>query len=205
MEVKIIGVKKNCELIHTEPYWGGPRHSTYIDQKMINERNEAVNKLSFPCIMIDTGDKDAAYKRILQDENGNRWSETYFDTENMSSIITNEKYYYLRDKNNQPRITICILGDGGKYYRGIAICSVKDQFRKVTGRKLAYLRALRAMMNNGKNHQYLPILREEALDVIDAIDEVSNEFPVTILKSNDDVDLTSLEKKILKLDSEEQR
>lgn len=56
-------------------------------------------------------------------------------------------YYYMRDKNSRPVITICIASFNGKYARGISICSPFEMPIKKEGRKIARKRALKAMFN----------------------------------------------------------
>ena len=51
-------------------------------------------------------------------------------------------FYYLRDKNKRPLVTICLHCIGDKYYRGVAICSPKDSPVKRVGRNIAFGRAL---------------------------------------------------------------
>lgn len=65
------------------------------------------------------------------------------------------KYYYLRDKQNRPIVTVCLIcNDGGIWSRGIAICSKSDNPCKKVGRKLAYQRAMKA---NGTRNSSLYI------------------------------------------------
>ena len=45
-----------------------------------------------------------------------------------------EKYYYLRDKQNKPRVTVCCHWANGRFIaRGVAICSMKDNPVKLSG------------------------------------------------------------------------
>jgi|GEM_PF-2543680 hypothetical protein len=77
-----------------------------------------------------------------------------------------EKYRYLRDNSGAPRITICLMMDGGngRFGKGVAICSPKDSPCKNTGRKIARDRAIAAMYN--KTMDGLPIQRDEAVDTV---------------------------------------
>jgi hypothetical protein len=84
-----------------------------------------------------------------------------------------EKYfYYLRDKEKKPRVTVCIIGvtfdKVTKYARGIAICSLKDPVVKVTGRNIAHGRAVSALMNNNKSND---ITRIEADMILESCGE----------------------------------
>lgn len=64
-----------------------------------------------------------------------------------------EKFYYIRDKENKPRITVCFLKDEstGDFARGVAICSKRDNPCKRTGRNIARGRAIWALKNMGSN------------------------------------------------------
>jgi hypothetical protein len=51
-------------------------------------------------------------------------------------------FYYLRDDKNRPHVTVCVIPAGrGRFVRGIAICSPRDQFSKKIGRAIAFGRA----------------------------------------------------------------
>lgn len=59
-----------------------------------------------------------------------------------------EFYYYIRDKENKPRITVCLLkSKGGLISKGVALCCMKDNPCKKTGRELAKKRAKLALYN----------------------------------------------------------
>ena len=74
-----------------------------------------------------------------------------------------EKFYYLRDANNIPIITICIAldVDSGDFARGMAICSTKDNPNKKEGKRIARRRAIRAL---GSKTTSLPIKDSRAID-----------------------------------------
>lgn len=55
-------------------------------------------------------------------------------------------YYYLRDKMGRPVVTVCLLVEGDKIARGVAICSEKDMPEKRKGRGIALERAMYAMV-----------------------------------------------------------
>jgi hypothetical protein len=60
-------------------------------------------------------------------------------------------YYYLRDKNKRPLVTVCLLVDPDHkevVSRGVAICGPLDMPAKKVGRGMAYGRALRAAKRN---------------------------------------------------------
>ena len=50
-------------------------------------------------------------------------------------------FYYLRNENNQPVITICLIKHGDSFSRGVAICSPRDQLDKAVGQYIAHDRA----------------------------------------------------------------
>lgn len=115
-----------------------------------------------------------------------------------------ELYYYLRDKDGHPRITVCLLLAGnGMVHRGIAIAGPFEKTitkthaitgMKVTPRELAYHRALRAQK---KQVDTLPVLRLEALW---ALKHVNNDTPYASFyaKSQYNKDMTEFEMKLFK-------
>ena len=64
-----------------------------------------------------------------------------------------EYIYYVRDPENRPMITVCLLTDNdGNHARGVAICSLKETGPdKSIGRMYARGRALRAFRKAKKN------------------------------------------------------
>ena len=58
-----------------------------------------------------------------------------------------ERYYYYRDENRAPRVTVCLLQDGKYVSRGVAICAANDPVCKSKGRAIARGRAAKAMVN----------------------------------------------------------
>lgn len=62
-----------------------------------------------------------------------------------------KKFYYVRDKENRPAITVCLLAqnrpDGVFVARGIAVCSDTDNPCKIKGRGFAFSRANKAFVN----------------------------------------------------------
>lgn len=66
--------------------------------------------------------------------------------------------YYIKDDSGRTLGTVClILGQDGKWNRGVAVCSDKDRFDKRQGRSVAIGRARRA---NGSKKSSLPVLKE---------------------------------------------
>ena len=58
-----------------------------------------------------------------------------------------EYYYYLRDEQNRPAVTVCLIVDNmaNEYFRGIAVASDMDMPNKKEGRVIARGRAVKAM------------------------------------------------------------
>ncbi len=74
-------------------------------------------------------------------------------------------WYYLRDKKNLPKVTVCLLRMPGKkrvYARGVAVCGPTDACDQNEGRKLSCLFAIRAY--KGRRMEF--IAREEAAKVL---------------------------------------
>jgi len=81
------------------------------------------------------------------------------------------KFYYLRDKANRPLVTVCLAEDAyGDYFRGVAICSPKDNPVKRIGRGIALGRAIRGIRN--KVHSDI-VVRDEAYSVLRKVDGAS--------------------------------
>ena len=72
-------------------------------------------------------------------------------------------FYYLRDKDKRPAITICLLREGTFVARGMAICSHMDQPCRKKGRKQATKRAKRAMAMLIRTARAKEILKECAV------------------------------------------
>jgi hypothetical protein len=57
-------------------------------------------------------------------------------------------YYYLRDKNDHPRVSVCLFkAPNNNIYRGISLCSKLDVVNKKRGREIAKGRAIKAYVN----------------------------------------------------------
>ena len=111
-------------------------------------------------------------------------------------------YYYFRDEENRPHITVCLIEHEGDYARGIAICSLKDNFSKksyyydeknniVGGRDIAEKRAMEALTNKESNN---PINRGECFDVFEqCMFDLNTEF-----KSEFIPELSPFEQRLIK-------
>jgi hypothetical protein len=116
-----------------------------------------------------------------------------------------ERFYYLRDPENKPIVTVCLLLDvqDGSYddtiwmkthvARGIAICSNLDAPNKKVGRAIAKGRALKALMNGSHS----PMLREE-LDIIQEQLEDVDLLSIDNYKGETDPKLTKYETNLLR-------
>ena len=105
-----------------------------------------------------------------------------------------EYYYYLRDKQRKPIVTVCLLKDNkGTISRGVAICSKQDNPVKKFGRRLAKERAVWAAAF--KNTFGEPVFR---WDVMEHLRDISESC---LWKSQYDIEiigqLTEFEKRIV--------
>jgi hypothetical protein len=86
-----------------------------------------------------------------------------------------EAYYYLRDPENRPVITVCLLIDGHRIARGVAICSDRDVPCKKDGRARAKGRAQSILSYAAEREPFpfaavdFPVRREEALKVLECV------------------------------------
>ena len=60
--------------------------------------------------------------------------------------VTDERvhFYYKRDKDNNPLVTVCLIHGSEGVGRGVAVCSPEDNPVKKIGREYAKRRALKA-------------------------------------------------------------
>ena len=98
-------------------------------------------------------------------------------------------FYYLRDKNKRPLVTVCLHCIDDKYYRGVSICSPKDSPIKRVGRNIAFGRALQAVKRGGS------ILSKCRKEAIDTYNEVKSFF---LYNSTNIPILNRIEKKLIK-------
>jgi hypothetical protein len=100
-------------------------------------------------------------------------------------------YYYLRDRYDAPRITVCLVKDDlGNIGRGMTICSFSEPIVKAEGRKRAYKRAVKALLS-GINQ--LPIYRYEVLDIFECSCIDFQNLPSEDWKSEYNPELTDYE------------
>ena len=110
-----------------------------------------------------------------------------------------EIYYYYRDKNNRPVVTVCLIV--GKRNRklvalGISICSPKDNPCKEIGRYYARERAIKAFVDK---NSFDPIVGKEELQVIINATEKGNSFWNNYPKAFYPVEVSDFETKLIQM------
>ena len=76
------------------------------------------------------------------------WEYAPDPIEEPEDMTIHEFYYYHRDEEAKPLVTVCLLKFQGDFVaRGVAICSLRDCPSKRTGRTIARGRARKAMIN----------------------------------------------------------
>lgn len=102
------------------------------------------------------------------------------------------RFYYMRDKENKPRVTVCLIRANGDIARGIAICSLSDNPHKATGRTIAEDRAFKAWQ---KRNNFDEISRGKAFMALSAVS--ADEFMLEP-KCAFNPELTEFEQRILR-------
>ena len=114
-------------------------------------------------------------------------------------------FYYLRNAQNAPVVTVCIGFDNDKKaYRGVSVCSDKENPIKRKGKSIAKGRMLKAF-NTGIND--LMVDRDESTDVLFNVQEnmdkaaediffISRSINTFMYKSEVDPSLTKYEQKL---------
>lgn len=70
-------------------------------------------------------------------------SKNNYENNKGDVLMKKEIYYYFRDENNRPIVTVCLIKDGDYVRRGVSICSIADGSNKKIGRKIAQGRAMK--------------------------------------------------------------
>ena len=83
------------------------------------------------------------------------------------------KFYYYRDKENKPRVTVCLLDVNGDRGVGMSVCSLLDNPCKKIGRKIARIRAVHALVSKSNNCESFTDGALEALFKTDYFDDHS--------------------------------
>ena len=87
--------------------------------------------------------------------------------------IVRKYFYYLRNKMNEPVITICLGFDCDDIaYRGISICSAKDNPIKKRGKSISFGRMIKAFHNEMNSDE---IDKDEPMNVLISVRENMNE------------------------------
>ena len=103
-----------------------------------------------------------------------------------------EKFYFLRDKDRKPVVTVYLIKNDIGIGKGISICSKKDAINKRVGITIAKQRAQWALKSRIFD---LPILRNESCSIYYGINKVV--FVSELYKSQYNPDLTAREEELL--------
>jgi len=148
-------------------------HSTIFDT-IINIENDRIRQIKYK------NNKEFLYKR---------------------SNSIKRRFYYFRDKQNFPRITVCTIYDINKRLavRGLALCGPKDIMNKEYGRDLAEDRAIVAYKTEKNSEK---IQKRIAADVVDSCVNysLSTECDPYDFKSQFNINLTDYERSAFKLE-----
>jgi len=106
--------------------------------------------------------------------------------------MVKEIYYYERDQEKRPVVTVCVVQQNDEVARGVAICSPKDVTCKATGRKIAKHRAVYAL---NCQTTALPVGRDEAAAVSRIVH--GNQADFHQFKADFNPDLTDYERELL--------
>lgn len=116
-------------------------------------------------------------------------------------------YYYYRNENRAPIITVCLIKDGDNVARGVTIRSPLDILRKSEGRRWARKYAKRAL---GTKTSSEPIGRQEVLEIVaTALDPEMNhvirtkDAHIFDFKSVYNPQLTAFEKRLIRIKKHE--
>ena len=86
-----------------------------------------------------------------------------------------KRFYYYRDEDKHPRITVCVIEKDGAYHRGVAICAPDDRVIKSKGRVRASGRVDQAL------HHQKSIWKSVREDVWDMLLELIEEETWTLI------------------------
>lgn len=100
------------------------------------------------------------------------------------------RYYYFRDMQKRPIITVCLMEEKGIFSRGISVCAKGDNPCKKIGRKIARDRTYKAMFNEATSMEKTKSSDFYLLD----IDYTNFEFADYKYLYSYNVNLTAIEK-----------
>lgn len=103
------------------------------------------------------------------------------------------KFYYFRDDNNHPIVTVCVMKYKENIARGISICNAKDNIDKKIGRRLAKRRAISAIYYKKTR------LKIRKLDVLQTLFDLDDFDEWIFFKSDYNPELTEFESRLLKI------
>ena len=108
-----------------------------------------------------------------------------------------EYYYYCRDKDNVPLVTVCLMRQDEIVVRGVSICSPLDSPCKKEGKRIARNKALKAL---GLKKTGDEIKRDRAVKMIyNVTDKGKNNSTICPFKSVYNPALNIFEQKILSI------
>ena len=89
--------------------------------------------------------------------------------------VRDEYYFYLRDRNHHPTVTVCIKRKGEEIARGLSILNPSDRINKKEGRKYARKYADKALGTKRTNY---PIQKTEVLQLLERVYEYGSPHPI---------------------------
>lgn len=98
------------------------------------------------------------------------------------------RYYFIKDQEGKPVVTVCDIVYNDILCRGISICSFRDAPRKKTGKRIALDRAIAAIINQ---NNVLPTQRREVSWIKGDLEVSPDELPNMDYKGYYDLSLNS--------------
>lgn len=105
-------------------------------------------------------------------------------------------FYYVRDKQGNPRVTVCLLSDGETHARGMSICSIRDGINKKEGRRIAIARARKAW-GTQKDSDDINLNIPDVLDILASLDVSKTGTKIFRCKSEFQPELIEYEEKLV--------
>lgn len=108
------------------------------------------------------------------------------------------RFYYFRDENNFPRVTVCVLYniEAKVVCRGLSLCSFDDSPVKAEGRDIAEGRAINAYVTMEDSEK---IIQSQTNEIIDSLVATTELIPFRY-KSQYDMELTKFEKRLFNIE-----
>lgn len=138
---------------------------------MEQERNVAVQDDARSTPGFPRKKERRAKRKQIMDNIRKYTAKDYVAPENSEDPgIKKPRFFFLRNKEERPVVCVCEVTYFGETYRGTSICSPleigEQKFRKATGRKIAFDRAIAAIIVK-KN--CMPVLRDEPKAVMQSV------------------------------------